>query len=439
MTTRTIRRSRQRHWDAATRKEHRMNTKRNATAGTLVLLSLACGGMPLSWAGDDAQAGAPACKYCPEPADWSAWIQGGMSYRSEDAFRAGRFDGGTDQGVGLSLSGSARHNGPHGRFLEVEADDLGQDGREVRIEGGRQGMFSATLDYQGRPNNDRSGGVTPYSDNGGVLTLPATWVWASDTSGMTSLPASLQSANIKTKRDQFGTSFSLTPTRHWELSGLYRRDMRDGNKDTGATFGFGQTAILAAPVEDQTDTLGLALGYTGERFQARLAYDGSLYSNDRRSLNWQNAYVATGDPTGFGQMATAPDNQFHQISASLGVDVLESTRVTGQVALGRMTQNEALLAYSVNPTYAALVLPTSSAEGEVATTLARLEVNSRPMPRLTLNAGYTYSDRDNDTPQNTYTFVLTDLGMNPYTATNLPYSFEQQLWRAKAAYRVGNT
>ncbi|MEO5365240.1 MAG: MtrB/PioB family outer membrane beta-barrel protein, partial [Magnetococcus sp. WYHC-3] len=39
----------------------------------------------------------------------------------------------------------------------------------------------------------------------------------------------------------------------------------------------------------------------------------------------------------------------------------------------------------------------------------------------------------------TYTFVLTDLGMNPYTATNLPYSFEQQLWRAKAAYRVGNT
>jgi MtrB/PioB family decaheme-associated outer membrane protein len=110
--------------------------------------------------------------------------------------------------------------------------------------------------------------------------------------------------------------------------------------------------------------------------------------------------------------------------------------VTGQVAFGRMHQDANFFPYTINPTIKTSPLPANSLDGEVDTTLAKLEVSSRPMSKLRLHANYTYSDRDNNTDQNVYQNVITDQVLAPDTHANLPYSFRQQLFRVDAGYRL---
>ena len=146
-----------------------------------------------------------------------------------------------------------------------------------------------------------------------------------------------------------------------------------------------------------------------------------------------------------GRIADAPDNQFHKISALLGYQLTEHTRLGAQLAFGRMTQNQSFQPYTINPFIVTPALPASSLDGRVDTTLAKLDINSRPAPRLRLDASYTYSNRDNKTSVNNYNYVVTDSGMPidpntglPVIRQNRPYSFEQQLLRTKVGYLLPN-
>jgi MtrB/PioB family decaheme-associated outer membrane protein len=208
----------------------------------------------------------------------------------------------------------------------------------------------------------------------------------------------------------------------------------------GATFGFSQTSILPVDFNYKTDDFGLALGYKGSNLQYSLAYTGSLFKNEADAIDWQNPFTHVGTQD-FGQTAEAPDNQFHRISANLGYQLTDNTRVGAELAYGRLTQDQAFLPYTINPSIVTPGLPASNLDGQVDTTLAKFDITSRPSNKLRLDASYTYSNRDNNTPVNTYNYVITDqvLAIDPNTGSpvsrqNLPYSFEQNLVRAKFSY-----
>jgi MtrB/PioB family decaheme-associated outer membrane protein len=99
-----------------------------------------------------------------------------------------------------------------------------------------------------------------------------------------------------------------------------------------------------------------------------------------------------------------------------------------------MTQDDKLLPYTINPALDPASLPVTSADAKVDTTLAAIDINSRPTKNLSLDASYSYSDRDNDTGVHAYDYVVTDTGPGG-TRSNAPYSFEQKLLRLKAGYR----
>lgn len=353
--------------------------------------------LPASAAKTDkvADEGNKACEDCPDTSGRSGWVEGGIGAQSDDSTHFGRYNGLVDSGAVINVNGAVTYRGKlDGAFLNGEFVDLGLDSRRISVEGGKQGKYTVGVEYDQLPD---------YRKN-------------------------LTSALLKTERDRVDVKFSAVTGKDWAISGHYRHETKEGTRDVGAGFGYDIPKILAVPINYQTDDFGILLGYQGERLQAHFGYDGSLFRNEHDAINWNNPGV--GPAT--GRIAESPDNQSHQFSALLGYQLSDSTRLGAKFARGRLTQDQAFL--GLNATTAA----TGSLQGEVDTTLAKLELNSRPMPRLRLDASYTYSDRDNNTPVNAYAYLLTDYAVSPGIRMNRPYSFTQNLLRLKAGYRIGN-
>jgi hypothetical protein len=70
-----------------------------------------------------------------------------------------------------------------------------------------------------------------------------------------------------------------------------------------------------------------------------------------------------------GQLALAPDNQFHQIRGTVGYDISPTMRITANAAFGRMTQDDGYLPATQNALLAPTVptLPRQSLHGKVDT------------------------------------------------------------------------
>ncbi len=338
---------------------------------------------------------AKVCEDCPDPMGSTGWVEFGIGNQSDDSYHFGRYTGHEEAGALVNLNGEVSYRGGlNGAYLDGKLENLGLESRSVSLQGGRQGKYDIAVEYDQLPNFRKD----------------------------------LASASLQTERDRMGVKFSLISGKAWQVGGYYRREEKDGVRDIGAGFGFDNPQILAVPVNYQTDDFGLSLGYQSERLQAHLAYAGSLFKNEFDSITWNNP---RGGPA-TGRIAESPDNEFHQISAKLGYQLSERTRLGATFSQGRMTQDQAFLPFNT----AGVVAPVANLNGEVETTLAKVDINTRPSSRLRFDASYTYSDRDNTTPVNNYAYLLTDTALSPATRFNRPYSFKQNLLRIKAGYKL---
>jgi MtrB/PioB family decaheme-associated outer membrane protein len=337
-----------------------------------------------------------ACEDCPDYSGWAKWFELGVGSLSDDSYHFGRYTGSQDEGAYINANAEANYRAKSGGgYMNAKVTDLGLDSRRVTVDSGRQGKYGVTVEYDQVPNYRKQ-----YPD-----------------------------VSLKTERDRSGIKFSAVPGRDWEITGFYRHEAKDGTRDVGSVIGVNSPMTLPVAFNYETNDFGLNLGYKGERFQAEIAYAGSLFNNDKAKITWSDSSP--------GQIAEAPDNQFHQISALMGYQLTDHTRIGAKLAFGRMTQDQDFLSYTVNPSIVTNPLPASSLNGEVKTTLAKLDLTSRPSPRVRLEASYAYSNRDNNTPTNYYDgYVITDAGVSPDARQNRPYSFEQNLFRLKAGYRL---
>ena len=383
------------------------------------------------------------CEDCPDTSGWSGWMEAGVGYQSDDSYHFGRYTGLVDSGGVINAGGDVRYRGDDGSYLDVIIVDLGLDSRSALVDGGKQGKYGIAIEYDEIPNYREQDAHSPFrSQGGGLLELPAGWVPGATTGAMPTLSTDLVNTSLKTERDRLGVKFSMIPGKQWEITGFFRQEKKSGTKDVGATFGYSQTSILPVNFDYKTDDFGLVLGYRGSSLQYNLAYNGSFFKNEQTAITWQNPFTAAAGQD-YGSAAEAPDNQSHRVSANLGYQLTEQTRLGAQLAFGRLTQDQAFLPYTINPVIVTPGLPASNLDGRVDTTLAKFNISSRPAPGLRLDASYSYSNRDNKSSVNNYNYVITDsiLAIDPNTGVpatrqNLPYSFEQNLLRAKASYRL---
>jgi len=376
------------------------------------------------------------CSLCPPVSGWELDIRAGPGYVSSDDYRYGDYTGLDDKGLYLSGDIFARYWGEDAEFMRFDGYRLGQDSRAMFIEGGKQGMFKVRASYQGIPRRIFDSTSTPYRGSGNdTLGLPAGWVRAPTTQGMTQLGGSLQRVKIERDWDIYSVGAGYTPTSNWAFDVNFRRQERDGKAISSGSFFF-DAAMFTRPVEDATDELEISTTYNARNWQVNLGYRGSFYDNDNSSLTWDNAYTAQTPGADTGRMALAPDNDSHQITLAGSMTLPRRTIINGQISLGRMKQDENFLPYTSNSLIATSALPRNSPNAKVDTTNINLRAVSSPWQKVTLQGEFRYNERDNKTSENTYNYVVTDLFNSANSARNRAYDYERYDYRLRGEYRL---
>jgi MtrB/PioB family decaheme-associated outer membrane protein len=357
-------------------------------------------------------------------------IELGIGYVSDDAYKFGRYSGLQTKGAFAVGDIKARSFDEDGRFWSVRGTHLGLESRYLRLEGGVQGSHKFFLEYDELPNYKNNTVQTPFTGIGSNnLVLPSPF----DINNM-----ELNSFELETRRKRAKVGALFVPKEHWQFDIDFSHENKQGVDATGAAIhnatnpsvgniGNTKTSLLPEPIDQDTDMVNATLHYAGDAGQLDLKYHMSLFDNNNDSLTWQDPF----NPVATGSMALAPDNEFHQLSLTGAYTLPYNSRLTGLISTGRMTQNQDFQAYSVGGTLPA----TSSLNGEVWLTTAQLKLASRPVSKLRLNAELRYNERDNQTPVNSYDYVVLDSASLTGSATNRPYSYKNNRIKLDANYR----
>ncbi len=389
------------------------------------------------------------------------FVEVGLGHVSDSGSRLGRFTGLGDDGffsvLGLDWIRVAEWDSDRPVTIRLRAEDLGLDIRTVRIDYRHQGRFRAYAEYDERSTRFSDDAVTVYRQTSpGRLTLPANWVADTTTAGMAALLPSLNEFDVRGDRRAIAVGGASRLADRWTVSADVREEDRDGHRAMagffGATGGNPRAAFLPAPIDYRTRDIDLALAYADRQRQFRVRYHASLFDNHHTALTFANPFSAIGGwhpsagyPDGIGQMALPPDNEFHQIGFGGGYTFTEQLHFSGEIAFGRMRQNEDFLPLTVNPVLAESImqgLPRTSLDGRIDTTAITLRLTGRPGRRFNWTASYRLDDRDNRTPIGEFVYIGSDSQLQDAGETssrrryNLPYDYRDQRLRLAGNWRI---
>jgi len=375
------------------------------------------------------------CDSCPLSDGWEWDIKGGPAYLADDAFRFGDYTSLDEKGLYLFGDVFGRYWGTDASYLVFEGYARGMDSSALFFKGGKQGLYEVRASYQAIPRRFFDTTVTPYAGVGTAhLTLPASWVRAPTTQQMTELDNASAPVSIGWDWDIFGLGFDYKPAQQWKVSADYTRRAREGLQRSSGSFWY-NASEFAAPIDYVTDDLELVVNYAADTWQASATYFGSVFSNANSSLTWDNAFTA---PPGAdaGQLALPPDNSSHQLSLAGSMLLPARTTLSGQLAFGKMSQNEPLLPYTTNLLLTTNPLPVGSAHAKVDTLNLNIRATSSPWRRVTLEGELRYNDFNNKTPVNSYDSVVTDAALAPLSVFSSAYDYQRRDIKLRGEYRL---
>jgi MtrB/PioB family decaheme-associated outer membrane protein len=298
---------------------------------------------------------------------------------------------------------------------------------------------------------------TLYNVNGNALTLANpnignqiyTLLGPQPATGWTYPPSAAKAAQIQSiinqnvhptdvgiRRDTAAVEYRYTPTENWDFRANYSNMRRTGSQVDSVLWtpsNNGARADVPKPIADTTQNFGVNGEYSGtsawgQKFNAMIGYNGSVYSDDFRSYTAQNPFFDAGSGTGvqssqaLGQMSTAPSNNMNAVSGTFGADLPLRSRYMGTVSYSGMRQNEQFLPYTPNalliypnatwnPITQTLtknggiaanslsVLPAQSLNGSINTLLINNVVTTQVTSDLKTKISYRYYDYSNQTPE----------------------------------------
>jgi MtrB/PioB family decaheme-associated outer membrane protein len=377
-----------------------------------------------------------------------------------------------------------------GHFFDFRGQNLIRDDQEIRFGLGNFGLWRLDIERNEIPFRISDKAMTPFIYQGdGRFSAPslvpiatqgtqslvptAPQMAVNDELVANWLETHLRHTELGTQRDRTSATLSVSPIDALRLSLSYMDERRTGNLITYGTIGDRPPRTLhiqmPQPVDYTTRELRVGADYAGNGYQAQLAYLLSDFENEIDRMFWQNIYF-TPEPgenfaietnanrrvASFGHRALAPDNRYHNVSGSFGIDLPMASRLTASAAYGWMKQDKILMPYSsLNFVETSLVnnpaqqswndagrLPRQRADAEINTKLFNLDYTINPVQSLNLRAFFRYYDLDNKTGSDQWRYVSQDTvgetgGVNYRNfRSNLPYAYDKTNYGLDARYSL---
>jgi MtrB/PioB family decaheme-associated outer membrane protein len=391
-------------------------------------------------------------------------IEIGIGHVSDSSWRFGRYTGLEDDGlfpvVNIDIyKRGGPWDGDDASYWRLTGRNLGIESRDLTFEFGKQGSYNFHLGFDEIPHYQLQDAQTFFAGAGSSnLTLPSNWVGGQTTAQMSQLGSSLRTYGIEHGRQRANVGGDIVLPSGWSFSADYTRERKDGNKVTALTIGNSggnpRAVLTPEPVDYLTQQFDAVLAYADASKQFSIGYYGSLFDNDNAGLTWQNPYSAingwdssAGFPNGQGQVALEPDNEFHQINLTGGYSFTKTLRLVGDVSIGRATQNDSFLPYTINPVLAATItqpLPVNSLDGEVDVTHIGLRLTGQPWDTVSLGASFKYDERDNKTHHQEFVYIGGDSNAQNVSLNsgvrrfNEPKSYKDGRFRLDAGWRASD-
>jgi MtrB/PioB family decaheme-associated outer membrane protein len=273
------------------------------------------------------------------------------------------------------------------------------------VEGGREGAYDLRVSYDGQPERLYQTGSTPYRSNGNNLTLPAGWVTAGSTPGMSALNSNLAPLKLESDRRTVALLARYFAGEQWTLFGEFRRQEHDGTDMTGASF-LTDAVQLPQPFSYVTNSFETGAAWAGRNASLRINYTGSWFSDDNDSTRFANPYLPIVPGSTEGELSLPPSNTLQQLAASGNLKLPWLTTLTYAASVGTLKQNAAFLPVSTLP--GSTISDPSSLDGDVHLSHYALGLATRPLPKLSLRGNAAYDGRDDKTNPLAIAYIVTD-------------------------------
>jgi len=380
-------------------------------------------------------------------------VEMGVTSVSRESAKYGEYNGLDESRVygiaNINLQGGSGYDqGDSNIRWQLKGVDLGTTSREVGAELSNQGQWNIGIKFDELRHNFTDSYQTPYTGKmgGNNFDLPPSWAMVTGSStdpGTRILGTNLSAFHteeIYTTRENTSLTAGYTISPQWSMSLDLNHLNQNGAKlmafgGNGLSGGNSETiSILPNPTNYTTDTVNLALNWTGDKSHLNVSYFGSFFNNAYDRVTW-DSFFGTGSSV-MQTMSSAPDNRFNQLNLLGGYSITDKTKLAGGLSYGRGTQNDPfVLTGSETP---GVALPRSSFDGDIITTHADLKLTNQTIDKLTLTAGAKYDERDNKSPSNIYRFFAIN-GNSPGNEArypNTPLSNRKTQYELAGDYRL---
>lgn len=388
----------------------------------------------------------------------TGYVQLGSGYVSDSDFKFGEYNGLEDKGGYQTLDFELVSPPEHGKSWSFSGQNIGLPIPTLALGLSDAGNLNFYGEYQKFSHNRSQGGHTVFTDTDShYLTLPANWVAAETTAGLTGLSGPLLMVKETLERKRLRLSYEwLSAPDNWTFDAAYKHEVKKGSRVRygviGNTGGNPRAVALPTPVDFQFDELRVQASFQNKSYSASVGYHYSQFNNADKQQSWQNPFSTingwepeAGHPDGRGAIALEPDNRFHQLFFTGSARLTPQTRLQGSLDIGFMQQDEDFLPYTANPALDVTTpLPRNSLEGEIAITRATLGFYHRVNPRFALDISTRLEDRDNKTPTDLFIYIGGDSQNQPDAASsraryNIPYDYRDTEIKTKLRYRAGKS
>ena len=310
--------------------------------------------------------------------------------------------------------------------LHSRADNVGYRDQRYWADFDKVGKFTIRGLYDQIPQFYSVDTKTPYTSNGGTLTLDDAAQRSAQNGGGLNvyLPIATQ-FDLRERRDIGSVAFRATPSQTLDLTANFTTQRHRGELPYGASFGFSNDVEVPLPYDSRANDFNLGAEWNNQKSMLRATYAGSWFDNIDDPLVWDSPLRiddASGSPSR-GRLAMWPSNSAQSISFAGYTKMAHKTQFTGHLSFGFWSNDEPLQPFTINTALQQIALPRETAQADATVVSTNLNLVSHPVDDWRFSGKFRRYDYNNNMPATSITqYVAYDSNIST-TPTGGPDNF----------------